>query len=50
MLKKSTTEFENKQLGFMNDVLALRPKMADLAKSNPAVKLSMDSYDQKIGE
>ena len=52
-LQKATTSFENKQLGFMNDVLALGAKIAGTVQKTPsdqAAKASLNLYNQKIGD
>ena len=52
-LQKATTSFENKQLGFMNDVLALGTKIAGTVQKTPsdqAAKASLNLYNQKIGD
>ena len=52
-LSKTTLDFEKKQLSFLNDIVALRPKIYSLTQRNPmdqAIQHSLQSYDEKIGE
>jgi len=52
-MSTATRQFESKQLGFMHDVVALRPKIENIVKSQPsdqAARQTLSAYDDKIGD
>ena len=49
----ATQDYEKKQLSFMNDLVALRPRIVNSAQAKPtdqSIMQTLQAYDEKIGD